>query len=72
MLGRQDDGDKMKEAREGPVIKGLGFQGNTGVGQMFARFMESTDVLPCGAGPVGWEKEFKRRNNGMPNSVSIP
>lgn len=48
----------MKEAREGPVIKGLGYQGNTGVGQMLARFMESTDVVPTCAGPVGWEKEF--------------
>lgn len=28
----------MKEARKGPVIKGLGYQGNTGIGQMLARF----------------------------------
>lgn len=61
----------MKEAREGPVIQGLGYQGNTGVGQMSARVTESTDGVPTCAGPVGWEKEFNE-GNGKPTGVSLP
>lgn len=63
-------GDKMKEAREGPVIKGLGFREYWGRANVCQVHGEHRCGTP-GAGPVGWEKGIQRRNNGLPNSVSI-
>lgn len=54
------------------MIKGLGYQGYTGEGQMLARFMESTDVVPTCAGPVGWEKEFNEGTMACPLVFLFP